>query len=63
MELLIVIVIIVLHHLSMSFGHGGWFTVGLVFLSWIFMMILAFGSSRYVGAGGTPPPPPPAPPA
>jgi hypothetical protein len=57
----IVILIIVLHHLSMSFGHGGGFTVGLIFLSWIFLMILAFGSSRYIGASGqVPPPPPPA---
>ena len=67
----IVIFVIVAHHLSMSFGHGGWFTVGLVFLNWIFLMILAFGSSRYLGAGSgpsasippAPSPPPPAPPA
>ena len=50
-------------------------TIGLIFLSVIFIMILGFGDSRYVGpaaapggmgmpsggAGGTPPPPPPLP--
>jgi hypothetical protein len=61
-----VILIIVLFNLSQSFGHGGGFTVGLIFLPWIFLAILAWGSSQYVGpaAGGgsmaaTPPPPPP----
>jgi hypothetical protein len=63
----IVIYIIVLYDLAKSFGHGGWFTVGLVVLNWIFLMILAFGRSAYGGpAAGTPaamapPPPPPAP--
>jgi Family of unknown function (DUF5684) len=63
----IVIYIIVLNDLSKSFGHGAAFTVGLIFLSWIFAMILGFGSSRYVGPAGSPagamapPPPPPAP--
>jgi len=40
----IVILIIVLNDLSKSFGHGTalrW----VIFLSWIFLMILAFGSS------------------
>ena len=63
----IVIAIIVLNDLSKSFGHGVGFTLGLVFLSLIFLYILAFGSSTYRGpAGGTvalatPPPPPPMP--
>ena len=63
----IVIAIIVLNDLSKSFGHGVGFTLGLLFLSLIFLYILAFGSSTYRGpAGGTaavqaPPPPPPMP--
>jgi hypothetical protein len=65
----IVILVLVDYDLSKSFGHGGWFTVGLIFLSWIFLMILAFGSSTYRGpAAGqpvtaTPPPPVPTPPS
>ncbi len=61
----IVIFIIVMNDLSKSFGHGAGFTVGLIFLSWIFMMILGFGSSQYGGAAAgqpamtSPPPPPP----
>jgi hypothetical protein len=61
----IVIYIIVLHDLSKSFGHGAGFTIGLIVLSWIFAMILGFGSSTYQGPAGrpatamSPPPPPP----
>jgi hypothetical protein len=65
----LVIYIIVMNDLSKSFGHGAGFTVGLVLLNWIFLMILAFGSSTYRGpaalpggnAGGTSPPTPPMP--
>ena len=63
----IVILIIVMNDLSKSFGHGVGFTLGLLFLSLIFLYILAFGSSTYrgpAGATGTamaPPPPPPMP--
>ena len=63
----IVIFIIVLNDLSKSFGHGVGFTLGLIFLSLIFLYILAFGSSTYRGPAGatvalaTPPPPPPMP--
>ena len=53
----IVIWILVLHALSVSFGHGAGFTVGLFFLSVIFYYILAFDSSRYLGPGGTAAPP------
>jgi hypothetical protein len=59
-----VIYIIVMNDLSKSFGHGAGFTVGLVLLNWIFLMILAFGSSAYrgpaamAGVGGSVPPPP-----
>ncbi len=41
--------IIAMNDLSRSFGRGGWFTVGLVFLPFIFFPILAFGSARYQG--------------
>jgi len=63
----VVIYIIMMNDLSKSFGHGVGFTLGLLFLSIIFVYILAFGSSTYRGpAGGTvsamsPPPPPPMP--
>ena len=63
----LVIYIIMMNDLSKSFGHGVGFTLGLIFLSWIFLAILAWGSSTYRGpsapsAGGmvaAPPPPPP----
>lgn len=66
-----VIWIIVANDLSKSFGQGTGFTIGLVFLSAIFIMVLGFGNSRYVGPAGPergamappPPPPPPPPPA
>ncbi len=45
----VVIGIMALHKLSKAFGHGAGFTVGLVLLSPIFILILAFGSSQYVG--------------
>lgn len=48
----IIVWIVVLYGLSLSFGHGGGFTVGLVFLSLIFYYILAFDSSRYQGPAG-----------
>ncbi len=61
----IVIIIIVWNDLSKSFGHGVGFTIGLIFLSWIFLYVLAFGSSTYRGPAGAsggmamaPPPPP-----
>lgn len=38
--------------LSCSFGHGAGFAVGLVFLNPIFLLILAFDSSGYIGPGG-----------
>jgi len=68
----VVIAIIILNDLSKSFGHGMGFTLGLIFLSNIFLLILGFGSSQYVGPGGVaasapaayiPPTAPPAPPA
>ena len=47
----IVLLIIVLNNLSRSFGKGAGFTVGMIFLGFIFMPILAFGSAKYVGSG------------
>jgi len=47
-----VIAIIVAHELSKSFGHGGGFTFGLLFLPLIFYPMLGFGSDRYLGPGG-----------
>lgn len=44
-----VVMIILYYDLAMSFGHGVGFTLGLLFLSPIFFMILGFGSSEYVG--------------
>lgn len=45
------LVITVLLNLKMSkaFGHGTGFAVGLLFLTPIFLMILGFGSSQYLG--------------
>lgn len=37
------------HALSRSFGHGIGFTLGLLFLTPVFLLILAFGSSEYQG--------------
>ena len=63
----IVILIIMWNGLSKSFGKGVGFTVGLIFLSFIFIPILGFGSAKYIGPSGAPmapsapPPPPPMP--
>jgi Family of unknown function (DUF5684) len=48
----IVVAILVYHGLSTSFGHGAGFTVGLVFLSIIFLYILGYDSKPYQGATG-----------
>jgi hypothetical protein len=45
----IIFLIIVLNDLSKSFGHGVGFTLGLIFLGFIFLPVLAFGGSKYVG--------------
>ncbi len=52
----IVVAIIIAHDLSKAFGHGVGFTLGLIFLSWIFALILWLGGSRYVGPAGGPRP-------
>ncbi len=48
----LVILVILSYNLARSFGHGTWFTVGLVFLPMIFALILAFGRSKYLGPAG-----------
>ena len=37
------------YKLAKAFGHGGGYTVGLIFLPSIFVLILGFGSSAYQG--------------
>lgn len=48
----IVFAIMTMVKLARSFGKGGGFAAGLIFLSPIFMLILAFGEAQYVGPGG-----------
>ena len=45
----IIIGIMILHGISKSFGKGGWYTVGLVFLRVVFLAILGFGTAVYSG--------------
>jgi len=53
----IVVSIMVTHSLSKNFGHDVVFTLGLIFLPFIFWPILAFGDSQYRGpAVGAPVP-------
>jgi hypothetical protein len=44
-----VIYLIIMYDLAKSFGHGIGFTVGLIFLPFIFYLVLGFGSSKYAG--------------
>ena len=50
----LVIDVMIIHKLSKSFGHGVGFTLGLIFLTPIFLCILGFGSSQYIGPEGNP---------
>lgn len=43
----IVIAIIIIHRLSLSFGQGVGFTIGLILLGFIFVPMLAFGKYQY----------------
>jgi Family of unknown function (DUF5684) len=52
----IVFAIMVTNGLSKSFGKDAGFTVGLIFLGFIFYPILGFGKATYIGPGGNPPP-------
>lgn len=49
----IVFAIWMLNLLSKSFGKNEGFTVGLLFLSFIFLPILAFGKAKYMGPAGS----------
>lgn len=44
----IIFMIILSHRLSVAFGHGAEFTIGIIILPFIFLPILAFGDSKYV---------------
>jgi hypothetical protein len=48
----LVVLIMIYHRLSLSFGKDVGFTIGLILLGFIFMPILAFGDAQYVGPGG-----------
>lgn len=48
---LFVIQILLCNKVSKAFGHGAGFTLGLIFFTFIFELILAFGSSEYIGCG------------
>ncbi len=50
--IVIALMAILSYKLAKSFGKDGGWAVGLYFLAPIFYMILAFGSSEYVGPGG-----------
>lgn len=43
----IVVAFMVWHNVSLRFGHGVGFTLGLVFLGFIFIPVLAWGGSEY----------------
>jgi len=47
-----IILILIIHKLSLSFGKGVGFTLGLILLFFIFLPILAFGDAKYLGPGG-----------
>ena len=48
----VVVVIMLAFDLARSFGKGSGFGLGLVFLNFIFMLILGFGSAVYIGPAG-----------
>ena len=45
----IIVSIVFLRDVARLFGKGIGYTIGLIFLPFIFLTVLAFGSSRYVG--------------
>jgi len=51
----LIIFIIIMLDLARSFGRSTLFGIGLILLAPIFFLILAFGSSRYVGPAATGP--------
>ena len=46
---IIVLTVISCYRLAKAYGHGGGYTVGLIFLNFIFMLVLGFGKSKYQG--------------
>ncbi|WP_207798883.1 DUF5684 domain-containing protein [Taibaiella soli] len=48
----IVFIVWMVNLLSKSFGKSEGFTVGLIFLGFVFYPILAFGDATYIGPGG-----------
>lgn len=50
----IVFLVIIINRLSKSFGQGVGFTLGLIFLGFIFYPLLGFGNYTYLGPGGAP---------
>jgi hypothetical protein len=53
----IIVAVMVWHGISTNFGKGVGFTLGLLFLGFIFIPILAWGDSQYLGpTAGTPVP-------
>jgi len=50
----VVVLVVVFHDLSRSFGHGAGFTVGLVLLTVVFYFVLWLDSSRYRGPAALP---------
>jgi hypothetical protein len=51
----IIVAVIVEHNLSLSFGKGAGFTVGLILFPFVFFAILAFSDAVYLGPGGPKP--------
>ncbi len=45
----LVLFIMVNYKLAKAYGHGGGYTLGLLFFPWLFILILGFGSSAYQG--------------
>ena len=45
----LVITIISYHKISKAYGHGAGYTVGMLFLWPIFVLILGYGKSKYIG--------------
>jgi hypothetical protein len=48
----LVILLLVYHDLSKSFGHGVGFTIGLILVPFVFVPILGLGASRYQRPAG-----------
>ncbi|MEI6326642.1 MAG: DUF5684 domain-containing protein [Candidatus Roizmanbacteria bacterium] len=50
-----IIIVLIMHDaLSKSFGKSTAFTLGLIFVPFITLPILAFGGAKYIGPGGMP---------